>query len=97
MDIPTMDWPIANFPRYKYPLEDHVRENEEEDRRCLANVEEQIEKYNTRGKFVAGIVVEPIQSEGGDHHGSPFFFQQLQKISKKVGIIAVNGVMRVSN
>lgn len=34
---------------------------------------------------VAGIVVEPIQSEGGDNEASPFFFQQLQKIAKKNG------------
>lgn len=34
---------------------------------------------------VAGIVVEPIQSEGGDNEASPYFFQQLQKIAKKHG------------
>jgi hypothetical protein len=33
---------------------------------------------------VAGIVVEPIQSEGGDNFASPYFFQNLQKIAKKV-------------
>jgi 4-aminobutyrate aminotransferase-like enzyme len=31
-----------------------------------------------------GVVVEPIQSEGGDYHGSPTFFQRLQKITKEV-------------
>lgn len=38
MDIPSLDWPIAHFPIYKYPLEEHVRENQEEDRRCLEEV-----------------------------------------------------------
>jgi len=85
LDIPTMDWPIASFPRYKYPLEDNVRENEEEDARCLAEVEQLFETWNKKGRFVAGVVVEPIQSEGGDHHGSPAFFQQLQLITKKHG------------
>ena len=33
---------------------------------------------------MAGVVVEPIQSEGGDYHGSPTFFQHLQKITKQV-------------
>lgn len=32
-----------------------------------------------------GVVIEPIQSEGGDYHGSPAFFQQLQKVTKKNG------------
>lgn len=38
IDIPAFDWPIASFPEYKYPLEDNVRENEREDKRCLAEV-----------------------------------------------------------
>lgn len=85
LDIPTKDWPIGTFPRYKYPLEEFVRENEEEDRRCLAEVEELFDRYNKRGKTVAGVVIEPIQSEGGDHHASPAFFQELQRIAKKNG------------
>jgi 4-aminobutyrate aminotransferase-like enzyme len=28
---------------------------------------------------VAGIIVEPIQAEGGDHHGSKRFFQVLMR------------------
>ncbi|KAJ4432075.1 hypothetical protein ANN_20689 [Periplaneta americana] len=38
-----------------------------------------------RNKPVAGVVVEPIQSEGGDNEASPYFFQELQKITKKNG------------
>ena len=38
LDIPSFDWPIAPFPRYKYPLEENERENEQEDQRCLARV-----------------------------------------------------------
>ena len=71
--------------RYKYPLEEFTRENDEEDKRCLAEVEELFFRYNARGKTVAGVVIEPIQSEGGDHHASPNFFCELQKIVKKVG------------
>jgi len=42
MDIPAFDWPIASFPEYKYPLEENVRENKQEDKRCLAEVYRQI-------------------------------------------------------
>ncbi|KAK3893030.1 hypothetical protein Pcinc_003125, partial [Petrolisthes cinctipes] len=85
IDIPSLDWPIADFPKYKYPLEEHVTENEHEDNRCLEQVEDVIERYNKVGKTVAGIVVEPIQSEGGDNHASPQFFQRLQQIAKRTG------------
>lgn len=52
-----------------------MRENQAEDAKCLAEVEELIEKYQKNGVPVAGIVVEPIQSEGGDNEASPEFFQ----------------------
>lgn len=44
VDIPTLPWPKADFPKYKYPLDDHARENKTEDDRCLALVEELMEK-----------------------------------------------------
>lgn len=75
IDIPSFDWPIASFPKYKYPLEDNVAENKKEDEKCLSEVQELIEKYQKKNIPVAGIVVEPIQSEGGDNEGSPEFFQ----------------------
>ncbi|XP_050507253.1 4-aminobutyrate aminotransferase [Diabrotica virgifera virgifera] len=85
LDIPAFDWPVAPFPKYKYPLEQNERENRLEDEKCLAAVEELIEKYNKKGCPVAGIIIEPIQSEGGDNEASPEFFQQLQRIAKKHG------------
>lgn len=86
IDVPSFDWPIAPFPEYKYPLEENVRENKAEDERCLAEVEELIVKFNKKGRYVAGIIVEPIQSEGGDNEASPEFFQRLQRIGKKHGV-----------
>ena len=75
VDIPQIKWPKAEFPRYKYPLEEHARENRSEDDRCLASVEDHIHNQTKVGCPVAGILVEPIQAEGGDHHGSKHFFQ----------------------
>jgi len=83
VDIPSLNWPKADFPKYKYPLEENVRENSAEDQRCLAIVEELIEKSTEDGAPVAGVISEPIQAEGGDNHASPAFFQGLAKICKK--------------
>lgn len=83
IDVPAFDWPIARFPIYKYPLEENVAANKKEDQECLAQVEDLINIYNKKGIEVAGITVEPIQSEGGDNEASPEFFQGLQKLSKK--------------
>ena len=59
-------------------MEEFVRENQAEDERCLATVEEQIENQAKIGIPVAGMIVEPIQAEGGDNHGSKEFFQVIR-------------------
>ncbi|XP_074866388.1 4-aminobutyrate aminotransferase, mitochondrial isoform X2 [Carettochelys insculpta] len=85
LDIPSLDWPIAPFPRLKYPLEEFVKENQQEEARCLEEVEDLIVKYRKKKKVVAGIIIEPIQSEGGDNHASDDFFRKLRDIARKHG------------
>jgi len=82
VDIPSLNWPKADFPVYKYPLEENLRENEAEDARCLARVEEILAQSSAEGQPVAGVISEPIQAEGGDNHGSPAFFRGLAEICK---------------
>ncbi|KAL7979082.1 hypothetical protein Chor_015106 [Crotalus horridus] len=51
---------------------------------CMINqVEDLIVKYRKKNKVVAGIIVEPIQSEGGDNHASDDFFRKLRNIARK--------------
>uniref|UniRef100_A0A3B4YA80 4-aminobutyrate aminotransferase n=1 Tax=Seriola lalandi dorsalis TaxID=1841481 RepID=A0A3B4YA80_SERLL len=83
LDVPSFDWPIAPFPRLQYPLEEFTRENAQEEARCLEEVEDLIVKWRQKGKPVAGIVIEPIQAEGGDNHASPNFFKTLRNIARK--------------
>jgi 4-aminobutyrate aminotransferase/(S)-3-amino-2-methylpropionate transaminase len=49
-------------------------------------VEDLFSEFSKKGRPVAGIIVEPIQSEGGDIEASPYFFQELQHIAKKVRV-----------
>lgn len=86
LDIPAFDWPQASFPALKYPLEDHVEENAREEARCLAEVEELITTFHSPP---AAIVVEPIQSEGGDNHASPSFFKGLREITRKHDVLFI--------
>ena len=51
----------------------------------FCQVERIIDEREASGQSVAGIVVEPIQGEGGDNWASPEFFRQLQRICSKVG------------
>ena len=83
VDVPAFDWPIADYPIYKYPLEENLDYNLSQDQRCLAMVEDLIAQYKKKGNPVAGMIAEPIQGEGGDNHGSAYFYQQLRKICTK--------------
>lgn len=51
--------------------------------------EDVIVKWRQKGNPVAGIVIEPIQAEGGDNHASPDFFKGLRNIARKVRVITV--------
>ena len=63
LDIPAFDWPAVSFPKIKYPLEEFEAENAESESRAIAEVEECIVEWAKKGKKVAALIVEPIQSE----------------------------------
>merc|ERR1712093_76322 len=89
LDIPAFDWPAAHFPALKYPLDQNVAENKAEEERCLKEVETTIKEWKSQGRPVAAIIIEPIQSEGGDFHASPAFFQGLRKITRDNGVFFI--------
>ncbi|KAG1122538.1 hypothetical protein G6F42_011389 [Rhizopus arrhizus] len=86
VDIPAFDWPKAPFPQLKYPLEEHQQHNQKVEQEALDQVEHIIA---TAKKPVAGLVIEPIQSEGGDNHASPEFFRGLQAICQKHDVLFI--------
>ena len=86
LDIPAFDWPQASFPHLKYPLEEHEVENAAEEKRCLEETEHLLQTYHHP---VAAVIVEPIQSEGGDNHASPSFFRNLREITKRNNVLMI--------
>lgn len=87
LDIPAFNWPKALFPALKYPLNEFAKENADEELRCLAEFERVINSYPPHK--IAAVVVEPIQSEGGDNHASSVFFQGLRDITIKHDILMI--------
>nr|CAB3219606.1 4-aminobutyrate aminotransferase, mitochondrial-like [Phallusia mammillata] len=85
IDVPSFDWPIAPFPRLKYPLEEFERENAAEEARCLEVAEDLVEQWKTKAP-VAGLIIEPVQAEGGDFHASGDYFRKLKKMTERQGI-----------
>lgn len=86
LDIPAFDWPQATFPLLKYPLEDYVEENAKIEAEALADVERIITTHHLPP---CAVVIEPIQSEGGDNHASPAFFRGLRALTKKHNVLMI--------
>lgn len=86
IDLPAFKWPKAEYPSYKYPLADNVEANKKEDERCLLIVKDIFKTWNCP---IAGVIIEPIQSEGGDNHASAEFFQGLRDITLKYGSLLI--------
>jgi 4-aminobutyrate aminotransferase/(S)-3-amino-2-methylpropionate transaminase len=77
INIPAFKWPVAPFPQLKYPLEDNKFYNFSEEEKCL----EQTEKILKNSKTIAGMIIEPIQAEGGDRHASNDYFIKLRQLA----------------
>ncbi len=78
MYFPKFDWPrmkppILHFPKTEDGLK-HTIEQEKETIKAIHKVI--IENPND----IAALIIEPIQSEGGDNHFRPEFLQELRKI-----------------
>ena len=86
MDLPSFHWPMAQFPAYKYPLDKYAKENKEEDKRCLEQVDYLFQTWECP---IAAVLLEPIQSEGGDVHASKEFFQGLRDLTIKYGSLLI--------
>ncbi len=78
MYFPTFDWPRIDNPKIVFPLDERnlsdVREREE---KALLQIRQAIEHDQDE---IAGLIIEPIQGEGGDNHFRNEFFSELRKI-----------------
>lgn len=77
LDFPAFDWPVVPFPANRFPLDAHAAHNLEQEGRTLDLVEA---LFRRDGHRIAGLIVEPIQGEGGDRHASPAFFRALRQL-----------------
>jgi 4-aminobutyrate aminotransferase/(S)-3-amino-2-methylpropionate transaminase len=81
-DLPAFRWPMAPFPANRFPLAHHAEENARAEASALEALAAILDAK--RGK-VAAILVEPVQSEGGDRHASPAFFRKVQELAAAAG------------
>ncbi|MCH8566623.1 MAG: L-lysine 6-transaminase [Balneolales bacterium] len=79
--FPKFDWPRISNPKMKFPVTDANNiEVAEAESKALAQAERYFEMYKDE---IAGIILEPIQGEGGDNQFRPQFHQALRDLANK--------------
>lgn len=76
--FPKFDWPRVPSPMIRFPLAKHLADVEAREKASIAAMEAAFVK---RPHDIAAIILEPIQSEGGDHHFRPSFFKELRRLA----------------
>jgi 4-aminobutyrate aminotransferase/(S)-3-amino-2-methylpropionate transaminase len=85
-DLPAFPWPMAPFPVNRWPLARHAEENARAESDALRELERILDTHRGR---VAAVLVEPVQSEGGDRHASAEFFRAVQRLAHDAGAALV--------
>lgn len=85
--FPKLDWPRIDNPVRRFPVTPaELQRVAEAEARAMDQIRQAVEQYGPR---IAGLIIEPIQSEGGDHHFRPEFMQALRKICTENQILFI--------
>ncbi len=77
--FPKFEWPRVTNPTLQFPLDDTERARVQGDEeRSITEIENAFARHPHQ---IAGIIIEPIQGEGGDNHFRPEFLQKLRTLA----------------
>ncbi len=82
--FPKFDWPRISNPKIMYPF--HEEEMQYREQKALQEIKEAI---TNNPHEIAGLIIEPIQGEGGDNHFRPEFFVALREICDENDILFI--------
>ena len=78
-NFPKFDWPRIPAPAARFPLQgEHLAATERAETESLALIDRAFAEH---GHDIAAILIEPIQSEGGDNHFRGEFLRALRRIA----------------
>jgi L-lysine 6-transaminase len=78
---PQFDWPRIDNPKINFPLNNDSLNNViNAEKIAIKQILEALDKNKDE---IAGLIIEPIQGEGGDNHFRCEFFQQLRNLANE--------------
>ncbi|MDA1329827.1 MAG: L-lysine 6-transaminase [Chloroflexi bacterium] len=79
MYFPKFNWPRVLNPKLRFPVDDNVLADvERAESIAIAQIESAVRQFPGD---IAGLIIEPIQGEGGDNHFRPEFFKELRRLA----------------
>ncbi len=73
------DWPRVDNPYIEFPFDEEEKERvKKAEEQSIHQIEQ---AFEDNPDDICGIIIEPIQSEGGDRHFRPAFLQKLRDIA----------------
>lgn len=79
--FPKFEWPRIINPKLEFPATDVVIQIvKEKEAKAVEQIERAITQYPDE---IAGLIIEPIQGEGGDNHFRESFFRQLRELANE--------------
>ncbi len=77
--FPQFDWPRISNPKLHFPItEEGLELVEKAEALAIAEIKQALVDYP---HDIAGLIIEPIQGEGGDNHFRPEFFRALRTLA----------------
>ncbi len=83
-DFPKFDWPRVFNPSLTFPVDESAAAAAED--RSVNEIEA---AFANDPHGIAGILIEPIQGEGGDNHFRPEFLQRLRTLADKYDALLI--------
>lgn len=85
--FPTFDWPRITNPKLSFPLtKKSIETTITLEQQAISEIKAAIQH---NGDDIAGLIIEPIQGEGGDNHFRNEFFIQLREICDENDILLI--------
>jgi len=79
--FPKFEWPRIINPKLEFPATDEVIQIvKEKEAKAVDQIERAMKEYPDE---IAGLIIEPIQGEGGDNHFRESFFRQLRELANE--------------
>jgi L-lysine 6-transaminase len=85
--FPKFEWPRILNPKLSFPVTQEVIERvEQEEAESIRMLKEALTQYPDE---IAGLIIEPIQGEGGDNHFRPEYLQALRNLADEAEFLLI--------